>query len=52
MTGMELQELQELKKEVAAGLEELTEKEILRLSGLLDGLRMARNSAAENEKTA
>lgn len=48
MIEMEMQELQEHKKALVNKLEGLTGKEMLLVSGLLDGMKLARKNAAEN----
>lgn len=56
MIEMEMQELQEQKKALVNKLQGLTGKEMLLVSGLLDGMKLARKNVtedtAENEKSA
>lgn len=56
MTEIGKRELQEMKEDMVATLADLTKKEVLLLTGVVQGLKMARQNAAEdtagNEKSA
>lgn len=52
MTGIEMDDLQEQKQEIASGLDGLSGEELLMVHGVVQGFKMAREIAAENAKNS